>query len=221
MKTLGAVTIGQSPRPDVMAAIRPVLGPDARIVERGALDDVDSGEVRQVASALPDGALLVSRLRDGTEIRVGLAWVAPRLERCLRQLEAVADLILLLCTGSFPPMEVRRPLIRPERLLAAIVEAVRPARLGVLTPAAEQCADQRDRWGRLVPEVVVASASPYGDPGALAPAARALAEAGVDLVVMDCLGYTPAMRAVVRAATSRPVLLPSTVLASVVAEWLG
>lgn len=221
MKTVGAVTIGQSPRPDVMAAIRPVLGPDVRIVERGALDEEDARDVQRAALEPPEGPLLVTRLRDGAEVRVRLAWVAPRVERCLRQLEAEADLILLLCTGSFPPMGVRRPLLRPERVLAAMVEAVRPARLGVLTPAAEQCADQRERWGRLAPEVAVSSASPYGNPDALAPAARVLAGAGVDLVVMDCLGYTPAMRAVVRATTRRPVLLASTAVASVAAEWLG
>jgi protein AroM len=221
VKTLGAVTIGQSPRPDVMAAIRPFLGPDVHIVERGALDDEDACEVRRAAVAWPGSPILVTRLRDGTEIRVSPAFVAPRVERCVRQLEAEADLILLLCTGSFPPMEVRRPLLWPERVLAAIVEAARPARLGVLTPAAEQCADQRERWARIVPDVAVASASPYGDPGAIAPAARVLAEAGADLIVMDCLGYTPAMRAAVRAATGRPVLLASTALASVAAEWLG
>lgn len=222
MKTIGAVTIGQSPRPDVMAAILPLLGPDVRTIECGALDD--EGDGREGRCAVPEpseGPLLVTRLRDGTEIRVSLAFVAPRVERCVRRLEAEADLILLLCTGSLPPMEARRPIIWPERVLAAVVQAVRPARLGVLTPAAEQCADQRTRWTRLVPEVVVASASPYANPGTLEPAARVLAAAGVDLVVMDCLGYTPAMRAVVRAATGRPVLLASTALGTVAAEWLG
>jgi len=222
VKTIGAVTIGQSPRPDVMAAIRPLLGPGVRTIECGALDeDGDDRGARRAAPALSEGPVLVTRLRDGTEVRVNPAFVAPRVERCVRRLEAEADLILLLCTGSLPPIESRRPVIWPERVLAAVVQAVRPARLGVLTPAAEQCADQRRRWTRLVPDVVVASASPYGNPDALEAAARALAEARVDLVVMDCLGYTPAMRAVVRAATRRPVVLASTALATVAAEWLG
>jgi protein AroM len=221
MKTIGAVTIGQSPRPDVMTAIRPILGPEVRSIECGALDDLDPRNLQPPAGARSDGPILVTRLRDGTEVRVSLAFIAPRVERCLRQLEAEVDLVLLLCTGSFPPMETRRPVIWPERVLAAVVQAVRPARLGVLTPAAEQCEDQRERWARLVPHVVVASASPYGDASALVPAGRALAAAGVDLVVMDCLGYTPAMRAAVRAATGRPVLLASTALATVAAEWLG
>lgn len=222
MKTIGAVTIGQSPRPDVMAAIRPLLGPDVRIIECGALDeDGDDRGARRAAPEPSDGPVLVTRLRDGTEVRVNPAFVAPRVERCVRRLEAEADLILLLCTGSLPPIESQRPVIWPERVLAAIVRAIRPARLGVLTPAAEQCADQRERWARLVPEVTVASASPYGSPDALEPAARALAAAGVDLVVMDCLGYTPPMRAVVRVAVGRPVLLASTALATMAAEWLG
>lgn len=35
---LGAVTIGQAPRTDVTADIAPLLGPNVRVIEAGALD---------------------------------------------------------------------------------------------------------------------------------------------------------------------------------------
>ena len=44
MYRIGAVTIGQSPRSDVMVDIKPILGPDIEIVEAGALDGLGKEE---------------------------------------------------------------------------------------------------------------------------------------------------------------------------------
>ena len=54
----------------------------------------------------------------------------------------------------------------------------------------------------------------------LEAAAERLREAQVDMAVMDCIGYTKAMRQRVRTKLHRPVLLASTLLARVAAELL-
>jgi protein AroM len=69
-------------------------------------------------------------------------------------------------------------------------------------------------------EPAVAVASPYDDPEALIRAARELGRAGATLVVMNCMGYTPAMKALVRDVAGAPVLLPGSLLARFVAEVL-
>jgi hypothetical protein len=65
---------------------------------------------------------------------------------------------------------------------------------------------------------LVEYASPYGAPEELATAARRLAGLDVDLVAMDCIGYTLAMKETVRSRLDRSSaridasrrLLPST-----------
>ena len=50
MPRLGAVTIGQSPRTDIIPDLRTVLGAEVEIVEAGALDELAPDEIRALAS---------------------------------------------------------------------------------------------------------------------------------------------------------------------------
>lgn len=45
MRKLGVVTIGQAPRVDLIPEIKPILGEDVKVVERGALDGLSLKEV--------------------------------------------------------------------------------------------------------------------------------------------------------------------------------
>jgi protein AroM len=222
--TLGAVTIGQSPRVDVIRELVPLL-PGVAFREAGALDDEGPVELRRLA-AEPAGPLLVTRLRDGREIRVGEDDVVPRVQRAIDRLQGGVEAILLLCTGTFPRLESAVPLLYPERVLRHFVAGVLDrGGLAVLTPGAAQVEWQARRWRAACPdaEVMVAAASPYEPdwrPG-LDAAADRLAAAGPALVVMDCLGYDGAMRERVHARTGAPVALARSVLARAAAELLG
>ena len=162
----------------------------------------------------------MTRLRGGSEVLVRDELVAPRLQDCVRSLESRADLILLLCTGTFPGLESARPLLYPGPILRNIAGSLKPTILGVLTPAREQVEPQRERWRALARRVVVEPASPYGRPEELDAAAESLREANVDLAVMDCIGYTHRMKQRLRVKLNRPVLLASALLARVAAELL-
>ena len=48
MYKIGAVTIGQSPRSDVIADIRPILGSEVDVVEAGALDGLTKEEIAKL-----------------------------------------------------------------------------------------------------------------------------------------------------------------------------
>ncbi|MDN5940637.1 MAG: AroM family protein [Nitrospira sp.] len=58
---IGAVTIGQSPRDDIIPEIREILGPEVEIVERGALDGLSLKEVNDFYPG-PPGPILVTRM---------------------------------------------------------------------------------------------------------------------------------------------------------------
>ncbi len=216
-----AVTIGQSPRPDIVDEIRPVLGSSVRVVEAGALDGLDRRAIEGMRPDPGDHAL-VTLLRDGREVLVGHRHVLPRLQACIDRLQAETDVILMLCTGTFPRFATRRPVLYPEQLLFQMARTVAPGvRVGVLTPSAFQIADQARRWGEVASAVTVQSFSPYTPGDDLDGACETFRRAAVDVVVLDCLGYTVALKQEVRRQVGRPILLARTVLARVAAELLS
>ncbi len=215
---VAAITIGQSPRSDIFDEIMPLLGPGVRVIEAGALDGLTDAGIEALRPAPGDHAL-VTRLRDGREVQVGRGWILPRVQACLDQVQDEADLIVMLCTGTFPPFATRRLVLYPEHLLFQFARAVAPGgRIGVLTPSAQQVADQERRWSEVARAVTVRPHSPYTSGGDLAEACAAFREA--DLVVLDCLGYTVALKQAVAGLVRCPVLLARTVLARAAAELL-
>jgi protein AroM len=133
-----------------------------------------------------------------------------------------ADLIMMLCTGTFPPFESRRQVLYPEHLLFQIARALtHGARVGVLTPSARQIHDQERRWSDVTSAVTVRAFSPYMPGDDLDGACAAFRAADVHVVVLDCLGYTVALKHEVRRLVDRPVLLARTVLGRVASELVS
>jgi protein AroM len=217
---LGALTVGQSPRSDIVPELRAILGQAVEIVEAGALDGLSAEEIAQMAPAEGD-RVLVTRLRDGTSTRIGHHRVVPLLQGRLDALSPRVEAVLLLCTGSFEPFLSFRPILYAERLMLAMVQALAPHHLGVITPDPDQVDEQQGRWRPAVDRLSIVSASPYTAADALPPLAVELAGRGADLIILDSLGYGLAMKAAVRRAADRPVLLPRTVMARAAAELLG
>jgi protein AroM len=218
MKTIGAITIGQTPRDDVAAELEKILGPAVRVAQAGALDGLGPRDIAALTPTADDDAL-ISRLRDGTEVLVAKSRILPRLQACIDRLAEEADACAILCAGVFPPFRSTRPLLMPDRCMAATVDAVFDGRrLGVIVPIPQQCASYTTRWSRFDPRVSVVVASPYEDPARLVDAAESLRRAGVSLVVMECMGFTSPMKHIVRDVSGAPALLPASVLARFLAE---
>jgi len=219
MRTVGAITIGQTPRDEIVGEMDTVLGAGVRIVQAGALDGLSRSEIDALAPAPGDDDALITHLREGGEVLVAKRRIVPRLQACLDRLADEADVFAILCAGVFPPFTSARPVLLPERCLAAVVDAAFDGgRLGVLVPIKQQQASSAARWSRVDPGVVVTVASPYDDPSRLVAASEELRRAGVTLVVMECQGFTSAMKKVVREVTGAPALLPASVLARFLAE---
>jgi protein AroM len=218
---LGLVTIGQSPRTDVLADLAPLLAGRA-FVEHGALDDLDEHDSEAFAVVAPesDETPLVSRLRTGASVQIGHRALLPRLEAAIERCAADgADAVLLMCTGHFEPVPARIPVYDAESLAqASVVEQVGDTAFGVLTPVAGQVEESRDRWAaRMGRAVDVAPCNPYSaTPADVASAAVALVAASADQaprlawIVLDCFGYTAEQAAAVAQATGCAVLLTRT-----------
>lgn len=227
VRALGLVTIGQSPRADLAEEYEQAL-PGVRIVQAGALDDLNEGQVLGLRPEAGD-EVLVSRLRTGHEVRLARRHVEPRLQACLDRLVRVVDLTVLLCTGEFPVLRPRGLTLVPRQVLRHVVSAVvdglrgapdRVVRLGVLMPDRAQQASAEARWASLG-EVTAVAASPYRGVEVLESAGQTLLDAAASLVVMDCIGYTRPMRRIVARITGVPTILANASVAMIAREVLG
>ena len=102
MTKIGAITVGQSPRVDVIPEMEPILGDSFEILQMGGLDGLSKEEIAAFKPRENDH-ILVSRLTDGSSVTFGESHILPRLQDCIHKLEENgASLILFLCTGEFP-----------------------------------------------------------------------------------------------------------------------
>lgn len=218
-KRAAFITIGQSPRPDMLEEMRPWWdGENLEIEEHGALDGLSREEILRAAPKDSDERL-VSRLRDGTEVLLESGFAHRRVEQLVEDLDDGAiDVFVLLCTGRFPGLSPRGILVAAgpvvDHGLAAIADS--GASIGVLLPNEGQKESFRcEPAGKR--RFVLSHASPYsGDRWETA----ACELGGTDLVVMHCMGYTEAMRRKLAQNTGKPVLLARRMLAAAVAQVL-
>lgn len=215
---LGLVTIGQSPRPDVRISMfneRAPLG----LLEAGALDELTFSEITALAPDDGDHPL-VTRLRDGEEVVVAKRAIVPLLQAAVDRVEREgATVVCVLCTGAFPALTARGRLVFPDRILEGTVNALLPTgMIGVLMPHPGQQAMMERKWQHAQRRVVTAAVSPYAGSDGFADAARELAAAGAELIVMDCMGFDRAMQERVRAAVDLPVILANGLVGAVLGE---
>ena len=220
---IGMVTPGQSPRDDIVPEMETYLNKEVDILQAGALDDISKEEVAQSLNPDSDNDLLVTRMRDGSSVTVSEAKITPRVQHCVEKLEKEdAPIILVLCTGNFPTLQSKSLLIKAGNIFTGVVKNISHGdRVGVMIPNAAQAGRSREKWGSLGIEIkIVVEASPYSSMGAIEAAARRLGEEELNLIALDCLGYNIRMKELVRKITNKPVVLPRSILARVLAELL-
>lgn len=217
---LAAITIGQSPRVDITGDILPLLSENIELVEYGALDAYTFEEAENRFSPLEDDDVLVTRMRDGSQIRLAERHVVPLVQECITRAEKDgANGIILLCTGKFPIFEHDRLLIIPQPIFQSTAEKLAAGtEVGIIVPDKAQ-EDQVSRWWKLSGvETVVASGSPYIGMHEVEEAANRLKGQDISFICLDCMGYTVEMKRRVGEITGKPVILPRTLIARLADE---
>ena len=165
MIKIGAITVGQSPRTDLMPDMEKILMDSIEVIQMGGLDGLSRKEIETMTPAGPEDHVLVSRLRDGSSVTFGESYILPRMQNCIYELEKQGvSLIIFLCTGEFPDdFQSNVPLIFPNNIMIGTVPAVMPGcRLAVMTPAAEQTEQVTRKWMRAGASAVqIYPVSPY------------------------------------------------------------
>jgi protein AroM len=221
-KKIGIITIGQSPRKDVVPEMTPFFGNNVEVLEAGALDGLTPDQVK---TYYPENGMthLVSRMRDGTEIIVAKEKLIPRIETAIIDLNRKSvSLILLLCVGNFPQFESACLIVEPQKIVDHCIEGLIGAshRLGIVIPIAEQEDWVRETFSELTTSITVTVASPYAGQNDLLAAAAILNEAACDLIVMYCMGFNRQLTRPIREITAKPVIVSSAIVARTIGELL-
>lgn len=219
-KSVGILTIGQSPRTDVTPSIEAILGNRVSIVESGGLDSLTNETVHSIE---PDewDTTYISRMRDGKSVKIGKSKLLPLLQAEMSALEETVDIVLMLCTGDFPTLQAKKPIVYPDKILNHIVRALLPSgSLGLIIPLEEQRESLLSKWQQEGLKIFTEVASPY-EKSDIAGAARALQKQGADIVVLDCMGYNEQHKSEAVKGSGLPVLLPRTLVARIIAEYVA
>lgn len=217
---IGAITIGQAPREDISEDIRGILGHEFEIIEKGALDPYDYNYVSEHLCPEKGNTVLVSRMRDGRQVKLSEEKLLPLLQECIYSLEEEGcQCILMLCTGKFPEFQHNVLLIRPQEMLQSTAQKLSNGKkIGVFIPDRDQIQNVVQWWNRNGVEIETAVASPYKECNNIIKAAETFRNKDVALIFMDCMGYSVKMKKIVREASGKPVLLARTLAARVVRE---
>lgn len=223
-KKLGCITIGQSPRDDVVPEMVPYLGDNVEIIQAGALDGLTYEEILNFKFE-EDDFILISKLRDGRSVKFTEKQILPRLQKCIDKVEKEgADIILFLCTGTFPDVfKSSKPILFPQKILHGVVPGiVDKGKLAVVIPDKDQVNQSYEQWKESGVEAMVVNASPYGEKEELFRSIEKLKDAeDVDIIVLDCIGYNQEMKNKVSKGTNKPVILSRTMVARVIGEILN
>jgi protein AroM len=221
-KRLGVVVVGQSPRPEIIAQMRPFLGDEVQIDLRGALDGLSRAEVAALAPSSGDDTLF-TRLPPGQEnIKLSKRAVEARAKTVFERIAADdATITMLCCTGEFPTLN-SASVVLPSAILSGLVSGLLPrGRLGIFIPLPEQAETLRAKWRRPALKVFAEPLTPGSDAPAIDAAAHRLAARVPDLVVMDCMSYDQQIKDRVRQTVRVPVILAIAAAARIAAELLA
>jgi protein AroM len=221
-RKIGFITIGQSPREDVVGEMRELLGAGIDIVERGALDGLSCEEIEALKPHKNDFPL-ITRLRDQSVVIVGRRKITPRIQERIGELEGEgAELSALLCTEEFRGLESKRMLLMPSAILFGAVKAIlSKGKLGVVVPLEEQRRAALKKWQKTGCEVIVETVDPFQAISETTSLLKTFKGGNVDLVVLDCIAYGGEMKECVSRISGKPVLLPRSLLARYVAELVS
>jgi protein AroM len=225
MECIGLVTVGQSPRDDLVPFMAPLFGREVRVLQGGALDALSPSEIAALGPN-PGEVGIVARLRDGSNTMLSHAQILPRVQGVVDRLQGEgAELLVIMCGADWSAIRSRVLVVNPGKLFPAVVAAVAGhRRLGVIKPSPGQLDQTKRQFADRGVQAHVTAASPYTGAQRLVDVRRAaeeLAKAEVDLVWMSCVGMDEAMRAVVCEVTRKPVILARTILARVIGELVA
>lgn len=199
------VTIGQSPRDDVVPDILRSLDGPIESLEYGILDEVSRDGLFE-ASPGPNDPALLTRLRDGSDVVLSMDWTSQRVREVYRDVAVrEIDLVVLMSTILGDTVAPAGATVYCDRVIDRAVAGFAQAgqKVGIVLSLGGQ-EDHIAHGNGGFDWVLVAIARP-GDRKALSTALKILG--GCDIIMLHSVSYSEADREVAKQISGKPVVL--------------
>jgi protein AroM len=210
---VGLLTIGQSPREDVVPEMKPFFLPQIQILEKGLLDNLSPEEIGRLKPKAGE-TQLVTRLRKGSPVQLSEKKISSLLPEAIDSMKTKMKVKALgiLCTHDFQKTEFPSSVIFPFNALKFLITHIINVKcLGVVVPLEGQIDTAKKKWKK--DKVVVEAKSPYARGKSWKEIAQNFSRKKVEVVILDCIGYKIKDKRALQKLLSIPVLLPRVVLA--------
>jgi DNA-binding CsgD family transcriptional regulator len=206
------ITLGQSPRPELISEVLEHIREPIDYTEIGALDGLSDGEIEPPRS-LRDTPL-VTRLASGEQVVVSSEFINRRLDIVTAQIDRLGhDLLVLLASGIFRKFETSTPLIHGQLAVDEWIASfiLGTAQLGVVFPLRKQASDPvtLHDYGILIQNYQTVAYS--GEASRIDETALLLRD--VDFILMHSVGYTKEMAQQLASESHKPVVTARRVIA--------
>ncbi len=210
MKMIGLLPLGQSPRPDFIVTLA-AMAPNIHFRVRGSLDNLSKEEI-QTLSQKPSSYKLLTICQNRQSYEIGMEYLIPFLEKAANHLaKDGASPIILMCAARFPELKIRG-LVLPYQLMEAHASDMSRIRcIGVITPNPSQIDATLKGWIKIGFKPRVLTASPFSSKE-MDRAIKKLKEGPCELILLDCMGFSPSQANAVKNATQKKCTCPQTLI---------
>lgn len=208
------LSVGQSPRTDIINDMLANLDVPIEALEIGALDGLSPAEIADFG-VRPGETSIVTRLADGRDVIVSKPRIAERMAKIAAGFQpSQFDLVVILSTGLFRDFESTCPTVNAQRAMESTVIslAAHGSSVGLIQPLEQQISELD--IPALAPYTITASYAPHGDKKLLASALIDLAD--TEIIVLNSVSFTEADRQTVAKASGKPVVLARRIVASAI-----
>jgi len=208
------LSVGQSPRADIIDDMLGNLDLSIEAQEIGALDGLPPAELDEL-KVRPGETSIVTKLADGSTIVISKPRIAERMAGIAAAFQPNQfDLVVILSTGLFRDFESICPTVNAQRAMESTVIslAAHGSAVGLIQPLKQQIDELS--IPALAPYKITASYAAEGDKQSLAGALVDLADA--EIIVLNSVSVTEADRQTVAKASGKPVVLARRIVASAI-----
>ena len=220
-KKIVALTIGHSPRNDIVQELEDICNAKYEIVQCGGLDGIEEEEILDMQSKIDTEEFLITKINSGKMVKVPREFAVNRMKNCFdKEFEQGAEAGIILCTlESFVELDAKKVIIKPQKLLLNFVKTIATdKKLGIIFPSNDLIDVAIENWSKVSSDVFVKVYSSNEPIEKLMTLVGELIDLNVDIIVLDCIGYTVAMKQKVKSVCKVPVILPRTLIINALDE---
>jgi protein AroM len=238
MVNIGLITIGQSPRHDILldwkfapnqienySSMAKLIPPKDSFIpdniifyHAGALDDFTEKNLHEIEPDTNEHAM-VSRLRDGSWQKISHKKIQPIIIEIIKKLSEInCEAVVILCTGDFSYINFNGLILESGKICKSLIESILNSddTLCVFSPLSNENQNKLKKGfsNRFNRNIIQAYSNPYELPEEnIIPIVNKLKKIDFNSVYLNCLGYSYKHKNIVESTLKKPVILPRSVLA--------